>query len=141
MIEKYDVFLNDHIVGQVSMRKEKLYYLIRCKCCFVLPGIYKISVTGSNGTVNLGTCIPVKDGYTLETRIPVKSIGEKGIEFKVLCPDGGDNLNAVSVTDHQPFRYLYRLRGSTLVKQNGVNKIVLKDSCYSGKEMVKPTGQ
>lgn len=126
MLQKYDLLLGSKAVGTVCAEKQGLYYRFSCRCNFADPGIYKVIASGEKGEVNLGTCLHMKTGFGLETRVPVKALGAEKLSFRVQAPAQEADEVFVPINSENPFAYIARLHGARLTAQNGKTGILLK---------------
>ena len=123
----YPVYLGEQAVGQVQVSKEGLYYHIRCKCRFSREGLYRMVLTGEQ-TVSMGILVPMGDGFGMDTRIPVKRIGEGKTLFQVIESHAISNEPFLPIKEDEPFTYIARLKDAYMTYQNGQTGIVLKEN-------------
>ena len=75
----------------------------------------------------MGILIPEDGAFGLETRIPVKKIGEGALTFSAVPKHSPVEGRFVSLAPEEPFRYLTRLKEAYLVKRNGKIGIIIKE--------------
>jgi len=115
---KYDVYLNGNAVGYAHVAKEGLYYRIQCRCR--LSGdVCKLTVSCEERQTNLGVLIPVEDGFGLETKVPIKRLGDGKIEFSIVPNRAVLTGKFVPIYPEEPFAYIEKLKNAYLAKQNG----------------------
>lgn len=110
----YDIMYASKVVGQAQTEKEGLYCRIFASCQIEKPGIYKLQVKNGHKIVKTLTCIPGKQGYTAETRIPAKQLESGEIHF-VLMEKNQISQRQVPVHPEQEFPYMAQLEQAVLV--------------------------
>ncbi len=124
--EKYDVYLGNSVSGSVKVEKQGLYYKFICKCSLSGDVICRLVVTGRDKQENLGVLIPMGDWFGLETRIPIKRIGDGPYHFSLLTKQE-TATHYIPLSPEEPFKYIARLKESFLLAQNGRMGIILPD--------------
>ena len=81
---------------------------------------------GEKGILDLGICVPMEEGFGIETRIPVKRVGEK-----ILTIHTEESFHPIS--KEKPFLYLHQLRNCFYAVRDGKPGIQ--------KSISNPTGQ
>ena len=76
----YEVTLGGQTVGTATVKIEGLYYHITCICHYSESELYRLCLTGNKGVVDLGRC---ESGRIIEKRLPIKSVGDSGLQFSV----------------------------------------------------------
>ena len=76
MKEYYNITIGDHVVGQATAERKGLYYHFSCNCKLSGEVIYRVVVRCGDKEESLGVCIPGDEGFGLNTRLPVKRLGE-----------------------------------------------------------------
>lgn len=135
MEKEFAVVLGGERIGTAKVVKEGLYYRIRCLCTVSGSVPLKIIASGSEN-VDMGLCVPMGDKFGLETRIPVKRIGEGELHFSAR-PRHRQTGEFMQVLPDEPFRYIDRLKDAYFEIRGSKAGIVWKDQ----REMSKPTGQ
>ena len=69
--------------------------------------------------VSLGVLVPQDGGFQLETRIPVKRVGEGELSFSVAPRHRTAAGKFVPLSPEEPFRYITRLKDAYLEQRNG----------------------
>ncbi len=97
--------------GNAEMVREGLYYRIRV-CC---PEPVRVQFCGEKGVQNLGICVPAESGFVIETRIPIKRVGEGAVSFRLEQEMG----QFIEVFRDKPFVPLENLRNCVFCVYNG----------------------
>ena len=79
-------------------------------------------------TVSMGILVPMGDGFGMDTRIPVKRIGEGKTLFQVIESHAISNEPFLPIKEDEPFTYIARLKDAYMTYQNGQTGIVLKEN-------------
>lgn len=122
---QYEVTFQKNVIGTAEVTKEGLYYRIVCTCSPVLDGIYKLQILGKFGCENLGTCVLQNGKYIVETRIPIKRVGEGGLTFRLVqkIPETG---KFYPISHTEPFPELMNLKNAVFAKRNGALGVVIR---------------
>ena len=124
---RYEIYLGNEAVGQAWVRREGLYYRIRCACRLSGDTLCRVSVRCGQVEENLGIPVPQDGEFRLETRIPVKKLGEGDFRFAVVPRHKPLDGLFVPLCPEEPFRYISRLKHAYLEKSKGQMGIVIKE--------------
>ena len=119
MKELYDIVLAGKPIGIAKVSREGLYYVFCCVCRLSGDVLYRLSVQCGNETVNLGVCVPQKDGFGLKTRVPVKRLGEGELSFTALPKHQELKGCFVPIRSDEPFLHISKLQEAYLQIQEG----------------------
>lgn len=118
-MDTYSIMMGDRAVGSAEVCREGLYYRFRCRCALPGAGVYRVLVRCGSREESLGIPVPVDGGFGLETRIPVKKIGEGPLAFSAVSKHRPLEGKFIPLAPEEPFRYLTRLKDAYLEKRNG----------------------
>ena len=76
---------------------------------------------------NLGIVVPTDDGFGLDTRVPVKRIGEGNMAFFLLPRHETAMGTFVPICPEEPFAYIRRLKGAYFERRYGQAGAVLTE--------------
>ena len=116
---QYSVTRNGQHCGKVTVSRQGLYYRIRCRCTLPSEDVYRLQAACGNRRENLGVLVPVEDRFGLDTRIPVKQLGEGDLAFTVSSKRQPVQGQFVPILDEEPFAYISRLKKSYLEIKEG----------------------
>lgn len=122
----YCVYFGNQQVGKVSVQRQGLYYRFSCRCRLASEAVCRLRILCGNVQENLGILIPMGDGFGLDTKIPVKRMGEGKPEFQLVPKYAKTSGNIVPVYPEEPFAYISRLKDAYLVRRNGELGIVIR---------------
>ena len=113
-----EVFFGQLPSGKVQVLRQGLYYQFHCRCRLSGSGMYRLFVRCGSREENLGIVVPMDGGFGLDTRIPVKRLGEGEMEFK-LVPKHPEHPGErfAPIYPEEPFAYLDRLKDAYLARQ------------------------
>lgn len=116
-----EVFLGQLPAGKVQVLRQGLYYQFHCRCRLSGEDMCRLFVRCGSRKENLGIVVPMDGGFGLDTRIPVKRLGEGEMEFN-LVPKHSDQTDHsgerfVPIYPEEPFSYLSRLKDAYLTHQ------------------------
>lgn len=119
MERHYSVSLKGRHCGKVTVFRQGLYYRIHCRCMLPAEDIYRLQAACGTRMENLGVLVPMEDMFGLDTRIPVKQLGEGELVFTVTAKRQPIQGRFVPIVDEEPFAYISRLKGSFLQIKDG----------------------
>lgn len=126
MEQFYGVYLGEALVGKVQVSRRGLYYHFCCRCRLSGGGIYRLQVACNGRRENLGILVPMGDGFGIDTKLPVKRLGEDDLLFRLVSKNAIGTGNFIPISPEEPFAYIARLKNAYLVKRNGQAGIMLE---------------
>lgn len=120
MEKSFCVTVGGNPVGKVTVRRQGLYYQFSCRCDLIGNSLYRLTVTCKTGRIYLGILVPENGGFVLNTKVPVKKIGEGDMSFSLVSKHDDRQGSFAPIYPEEPFSYLSRLKTSFLVYENGV---------------------
>lgn len=123
MEQQYAVSLNDRQIGKVCVMRSGLYYSFHCRCSLPEEGIYRLMICSGSTQKSLGILVPVEDEFGLDTRLPIKQLGEGMISFHVIPKKEARVGTFVPIRAEEPFTYIASLKASFLIlkdQQHGI---------------------
>ncbi len=136
--QEYSIRSGEETIGKVLVKLQGLYYRICCRCQLTGTVWYKLLARCGDNTVDLGLCIPVDGGFGVDTRIPIKRLGEGELTFRLVPKHNPLEGKFVQISPDEPFRHIRQLQKAHLARQDGHIGVVLTED-QSSKD--KPTGQ
>ena len=106
-------------IGKVTVQKQGLYYRFICRCDLSGDIIYRLMVSCGTVRENLGVLIPQKGSFYLDTKLPVKRIGEGDMVFTLLPKQDACSGTFIPIYPEEPFSYISRLKKTFLMYENG----------------------
>lgn len=125
MQRQFAVTMGEKQVGKVLVKRQGLYYSFHCRCDLAMERIYRLLVTCGTVRENLGILVPKDGSFMLDTRKPVKMIGEGDMRFSLHTKEEQNDVVFVPIFPEEPFAYISRLRESFLIRRDGQPGIVL----------------
>ena len=119
----HEILLWDRPVGKADVRREGLYYRFSCRCDMAEDTLCRVTV----GTENLGILVPVRGGFGLETKVPVKRFAGVTPEFRLIPNKPVVSGKFVPIKPEEPFAYIERLKNAYLATRNGQIGVVIKE--------------
>ena len=119
MERSFSVDLDGQSVGKVTVRRQGLYYHFSCRCRLCNDAIYRLTVSCGTACENLGIPVPKDGSFILNTKLPVKKIGEGELHFKLLPKQESPQAAFIPIKPEEPFAYIAQLKASFLELQNG----------------------
>lgn len=123
----YDVLVSGRPVGQVHVTRQGLYYRFRCCCQLPEEGVCKLRIVCNGKEENLGVLVPTGCGFGLETKVPVKRLGEGKPSFRVVPNRARLSENFIPIYPEEPFSYIERLKDAYLVRKNGQLGLAIRE--------------
>lgn len=134
------MFFGNRQSGRVQVQQQGLYYRFTCRCQLTGDVVCRLWVSCGGKRENLGIVVPMDGGFGLETRIPMKRIGEGEPTFQLIPKHEKAPGQFVPIIPEEPFSYIERLKTSFLVKKYGQLGILIEED-FPQKESSRPTGQ
>lgn len=121
----YPVMLGKETVGEVTVKKQGLYYHFHCQCELHSEVICRVAVSCGGHHENLGILLPAGRGYWLVKKLPVKNFPLGRPEFWIIPKHTTHDGRFVDVYPEEPFAYISRLENAYLEKRRGRVGIVI----------------
>lgn len=80
-MNQYPIIFDDREVGRAEMEKQGMFFVVRCFCNLKCSRSSRIYIDDGTKKMDLGLCIPIKNGIGLTTRIQVNHIDIDHISF------------------------------------------------------------
>ena len=128
MEQSYSVSCKGTHAGKVVVQRSGLYYHFSCRCHLPDQIIYRLVVTVGKMCVNLGIPVPMDGSFVLNTKQPVKTIGEGEMSFALVTKKEDCSVTFVPIVPEEPFSYISRLKDSFLELQDGQPGITIKET-------------
>lgn len=87
----------------------------------------RLEVSCGGNRENLGIVIPMDGGFGLDTKIPVKRIGEGQLHFFLMPKHEVPAGRFVPISPEEPFAYIARLKESYLVRKEGQVGVMINE--------------
>ena len=127
METNYEITMGTAPVGRVQVLRQGLYYCFHCRCRLSGNVVYRLRVSCGDKRDNLGVLVPMGDGFGLDTRRPVKNIGEGTMSFCLVPKHDSPSGKFVPICPEEPFAYLERLKNAYLETREGKPGAVLPE--------------
>lgn len=124
----YEVYGGDESVGTACVNLEGLYYHVQIRCELSGNMMHKAVVRCNGHLEDLGILVPENGVFIMNTRIPMKKIGEGELYFRVIPRHKPLQGTFVPLAPEEPFTYLTRLKDAFLANQNGEIGIFIKQT-------------
>lgn len=121
----YGVYFGNELAGKVQVQRQGLYYRFYCRCRLSDSVVCRLQVTCGSSRESLGIVVPMEDGFGLDTRLPVKRLGDGELEFRLVPKHEVSSGRFVPIYPEEPFAYLSRLKKGYLVRKNGQAGVVI----------------
>ncbi len=115
----YGVYFGKDPVGKVQVRRQGLYYYFACRCRISGDVVCRLQIRCGDTRENLGIPVPVEDGFGLNTKLPVKRLGQGKPEFFLVPRHEKTEGTFAPIYPDEPFAYIGRLKEAFLVKKDG----------------------
>ena len=121
--------MGDKTIGTAAVGREGLYYRIRCRCDLSGETVCRVLVRCGSREESLGILVPQDGSFGLETRIPVKKVGEGKLSFSLAPKHRSVEGIFVPLSPEEPFRYIAMLKKAYLAKRDGRIGLIIKERC------------
>ena len=106
-------------VGKVQALRQGLYYVFHCRCQLDTQQAVRLWVNCGEKKEDLGVLVPMDGGFGLDTRRPVKHLGEGALRFRLALKHDPPKTHFEPISPEEPFAYLQRLKDAYLETRNG----------------------
>lgn len=123
----YGVYFGNQLAGKVQVQRQGLYYRFTCCCRLSGDVVCRLRVTCGDRRESLGVVVPMDGGFGLDTRLPVKRLGEGEMAFTLVPKHEVPEGTFVPIYPEEPFAYIERLKEGFLAKKGEQVGVVLKE--------------
>lgn len=123
----YGIYFGNQMAGKVQVKREGLYYRFTCRCQLTGDVVCRLNVNCGDKRDSLGVVVPMDGGFGLDTRIPVKRLGEGKMEFHLVPKYDVPEEKFVPVYPDEPFSYIERLKNAFLARKEGRVGIIVRE--------------
>ena len=123
----YGVYFGTQLAGKVQVQRQGLYYRFTCRCRLSGDVVCRLRVTCGDRRESLGVVVPMDGGFGLDTRLPVKRLGEGEMAFTLVPKHEVPEGTFVPIYPEEPFAYIERLKEGFLAKKGEQVGVVLKE--------------
>ena len=114
-----ELTLGGTAVGKVQVLRQGLYYVFHCRCRISGEAPVRLLARCGERQEDLGVLVPMEGGFGLDTRRPVKHLGEGEILFTLSFRQEVPQSRFAPISPEEPFAYLQRLKDAYLAAQGG----------------------
>lgn len=114
-----ELTLGGKTVGKVQVLRQGLYYAFHCRCRISGETAVRLLARCGERREDLGVLVPMEGGFGLDTRRPVKHLGEGEIQFLLASKHDSPQTYFAPISPEEPFAYLQRLKDAYLETRNG----------------------
>ena len=118
----YNIMYNGVAVGKASVERVGMYYCVHCRCNLPKKGIFRVVVTESHNTYDLGICVPDGEAYSGMTRVPCNRFSGNDFAFALMSDD---KTVRIPIMGGKPFLHLNKLNAARLSSTNGQPEIII----------------
>lgn len=127
MDETYGVYFGKAQTGKVQVQRQGLYYRFICRCQLSGDVVCRLHVACGDKRESLGVVVPMEGGFGLDTKIPVKRLGEGKMEFLLIPKHELGTEVFVPVYPEEPFSYIERLKDAYLARKGEQVGLVFRE--------------
>lgn len=123
----YGVYFGKKLAGKVQVQRQGLYYRFICRCQISGDVVCRLHVSCGDKRESLGVVVPMDGGFGLDTKLPVKRLGEGSMEFTLIPKHEVSEGTFVPIYPEEPFAYIERLKEGFLVKKGEQVGVAFKE--------------
>ena len=127
MEDTYGVYFGSQLTGKVQVLRQGLYYGFHCRCKLTGEIVCRLYVICGEKRESLGVVVPMDGGFGLDTKLPVKRLGEGKMEFTLIPKHEVLEGTFVPIYPEEPFAYIERLKEGFLVKKGEQVGVAFKE--------------
>lgn len=122
----YGVYFGSEQAGKVQVLRQGLYYRFICRCHLSGDVVCRLQVRCNGAEESLGVVIPMDGGFGLDTRLPVKRLGQGTMEFRLIPKHEAADGKFCPVYPEEPFAYISQLKRAFLVRKDGQVGVMIR---------------
>ena len=115
----YEVRFGANPAGKVKIERMGLYYSIHCRCQLSGAVVCRLVAQCGDEQIRLGIPVPSSDGFSLDTKIPIKKLGQGTPSFFLIPKAAALEGHFVPIYPDEPFAYIERLKSAFLERRGG----------------------
>ncbi len=115
----YGVCFGNSLAGKVQVQRQGLYYRFICRCQLTGDVVCRLQVSCGNRKENLGIVVPIGESFGLDTKLPVKRLGEGEMVFSLIPKHEVVTGRFYPIYPEEPFGYISRLKDAYLTRKEG----------------------
>lgn len=123
----YGVYFGKQMAGKVQVQRLGLYYRFQCRCQLSGDIVCRLSVRCGDKRESLGVVVPMDGSFGLDTKVPVKRLGEGEMMFSLVPKHEVEPGKFIPISPEEPFAYIARLKKGYLARRYGKIGIQLPD--------------
>lgn len=130
LLDKYNVNLNDQLVGSVQIHKKGLFYCVRCRCNVNEKALYRLIAICDGRMVDLGICVPFYDGFGVDTMIKAEKIEAKELRF--LLKDSSEHREGqfYPLSEEEPFENMELIMNTRFEKRGDICGLIIDTTSH-----------
>ena len=101
-------------VGKVQALRQGLYYVFHCRCRLDTRQAVRLWVSCGEKKEDLGILVPIDGGFGLDTRRPVKHLGEGTLAFSLVSRHDTPKTRFEPIYPEEPYAYLQKRKDAYL---------------------------
>jgi len=109
-----ELTFGDRPLGWVRVERQGLYYLFRCRCQLSGEAAFRLLVSCGEKQEDLGILVPMEGGFGLDTRRPVKRLGEGTLSFRLVSNHDAPKNRFGPIYPEEPYTYLQKHKDAYL---------------------------
>lgn len=109
-----ELFFGDRSVGRVLVERQGLYYVFRCRCTLSGETAFRLFASCGEKQEDLGVLVPMGDSFGLDTRRPVKRLGEGTLAFSLVSRHDSPKTRFEPIYPEEPYAYLQKRKDAYL---------------------------
>ena len=85
--------------------------------------MYQVIAKGTIGEVSLGVCVPMDGAFGINTRVPMKTVGDGPIYLRAIPKHKACNGEFIPIRADEPFNYIEKLEKAQYSVSDGIQSI------------------
>lgn len=123
MEQSLPIRFRDRVVGTAQLRRQGMYWRVRCDCALPAALRYRVLARCSDGRVDLGLLYPDEDRLTLTTGLPMRAIDPNTAQIEAVACES----EVVVLDEGCPLPCIARLEQYRYCVRNGKPCLVTRE--------------
>ena len=115
-------------IGRVWAERQGLYYVFRCRCRLSGEAAFRLLATCGKNQEDLGILVPIDGGFGLDTRRPVKRLGEGTLAFSLVFRHDTPKTRFEPIYPEEPYAYLQKRKDAYLAVKSARQAYLLSST-------------
>ena len=131
MLNVYNVYLDDKVVGTAQLTPRGLFYHVHCRYNIDNGKFYRLCAICGERVVDLGICVPFYDGFGIEAMERITKFDSNEIRFYIVKNNESSEDKFFVLNEEAPFENLEIVMDARFERRNGEAGLIITNHSES----------